>query len=99
MEKKKDIKPKINQFVVTVNRKYIIFISITTILTLFIWFYVSCFNNVYPNTKYNWIKASVFFFIVIQLSSLVKILVQTLFRYISLKYKSKKIFELSKILN
>ena len=99
MDNKKEIKIKISKFVTIINRKYIIFISISSIITLFNWFYVSCFNNVYPNTKYNWIKSSVFFFIVIQLSSLLKILVQAIFRYISLKYRSKKIFELSKILN
>jgi len=60
--------------------------------------YISCFNDVYYYTRKEWIKSSIFFFIVIQIASVFIILFETIIRYIGIKCKNEKIFKLSKIL-
>ena len=100
IENKKNIlefQRKMSQLIIDLNKKYIILIIISTIFNLFSWFYVSCFNNVYSNTKCNWIKSSLFLFIIMQLFGILKIFLQSVFRYFSLKYKLKKIFQLSQV--
>ena len=92
-----EFKRKMNQLIIDVNKKYIILIIISTIFNLFSWFYVSCFNNVYPNTKFDWIKSSLFLYIVVQLFCFLKIFLQSIFRYVSLKFKSQKIFQISQV--
>ena len=94
----KNIKSEINHFVSKLTRRHIIFISITFVISCFCWLYVSCFNNVYPNTKYDWIKSSVFLISIIEIGSILTVFLQTLLRYIGLKKKSKQLFEFSQVL-
>ena len=92
-------KKQMDQLIINLNKKYIIFIIITSFFNLFSWYYVSCFNNVYPNTKYDWIKSSLFLFIIVQLLCLLKIFLQNVLRYFSLKYKFKRFFQISQAFN
>ena len=94
-----EFEKKMNQLIIYVNKKYTILIIISAIFNLFSWFYVSCFNNVYPNTKYNWIKSSLFLIIIVELIIFLKIFLKCVFRYFSLKYKFKRIFQLSQVFN
>ena len=62
----------LGKFYKTTRNNYIIFISISYIITLFSLYYVICFNNVYPNTKFEWIKSSVVICIIMQLYDIIK---------------------------
>ena len=79
----------------SIKKKYIIFIILTLVLTLFSWYYVTCFNNVYPNTKYEWIKSSIVIIFVMQLISLAQCFIYTVLRKISLKCKVEGIYKIS----
>ena len=55
MKKKRDdekkLKLKIIQIIRKIKRRYITFLFISYILSMYSWYFISCFNNVYPNTK------------------------------------------------
>ena len=76
------------------NRNFVILSYFVTILS---WFYVSCFNNVYNYTQREWIKSSIFFFILIQFSYFIYSFIETVIRFLSFKCKSENIYELSTI--
>ena len=46
------LKLNLDIFLVHTKNNYITFICISYFITLFSWYYVTCFNNVYSNTKY-----------------------------------------------
>jgi hypothetical protein len=75
--------------------RYNIFILITIILSFFSWFYISCFNNIYPHTKLEWIKSSIFIIILIHILSIFVTLIETLLRFISFEIKSEKMYNAS----
>ena len=74
---------------------YWIFILISYILTIFSWYYISCFNNVYPYLKIEWIKSSIFILFVMQIIKILGCLLFTFLRYLSIKCKSEKLFRIS----
>ena len=76
-----------------------IFIIITLVIMSFSWYYISCFNNVYPYTKKEWVKSSIFFIIIKQLSPAFFALIEGMFRFLSFHFKSEKLFKFSKILS
>ena len=76
------------------KRNYIIFMIICFIISIFSWYYLSCFNNVYPGCKKEWIKSSIAIIIIFQILSLLSVLVSSLIRSISFKLKSERIYKL-----
>ena len=78
---------------------YLVFIFTGYIITLFSWYYISCFNNVYQNTKYEWIKSSVFITILMQILRVMKCYFYALLRYLGIGCKIERFFKLSKKLN
>ena len=99
--KKKYIKEMKNKIIIATKKiinNYWIFIGLSYILTLFSWYYVSCFNNVYPYLKFEWIKSSIFIIIIIQFISVFSCLLYAILRFISIKCKSEKIFKCSNYL-
>ena len=78
----KEIKSKLFFSTKNIISNYWIFIIINYILTIFCWYYISCFNNVYLYLKIEWIKSSIFIILIIQLR-------------MSIKFKSEKIYRLS----
>ena len=65
--KNKEIKYKIISLIKYIEKKYKSFIIISYIITITSWYYIFCFNNVYPNTSINWIKTTIFIIALIQL--------------------------------
>ena len=99
IRKKNNIKEMKNKVFISMKNiinNYWIFIIISYIITIFSWYYISCFNNVYPYLKMEWIKSSVLIIIVIQFISILKCFLFALLRIISTKCKSEKIFRISK---
>ena len=98
-QKKKEIKYKTAVLIHNMNRKFKSFIVVNFLIIIFSWYYIFCFNNVYPNTSLNWIKSSIFLIIILQLISFVYIFFECVLRHISFVCESEAIFKISKILS
>ena len=94
-----NLKFEVNKLNNAIKKRYISFIVVVYILSIFFWYYLLCFNYVYPNTQIEWIKSSITLMIIMQLLSLATSLVETLLRFISFMLKSEKIFRVSKLLD
>ena len=90
------MKNKVFGTIKNIINNYKIFIIISYVLTIFSWYYISCFNNVYPYLKIEWIKSSIFILIVMQIMTTLGCLLFTFLKYISIKCKSEKMFRISK---
>jgi hypothetical protein len=80
-----------------IQKRYISFIIMTFVILLISLYYILCFNYVYPKTQIEWIKSSIFIIIVTQILSVIKCLYEAIFRFISFKCESEKLFKISKI--
>ena len=76
-------------------KKIKILIIINYIIVIFSWYYITCFNNVYPNIKIEWIISSIFIIIIVQILPFILALLETCIRFISIKCESEKLFKLS----
>ena len=90
-----NLKYEINIVIKEIKIKYNIFIIITMVFSIFSWFYISCFNNIYPHMKLEWIKSSVLIIILIHILSIFIILIETLLRFISFEIKSERMYRAS----
>ena len=88
------LKYEIFKVIKSIKRRYIIFTIICFVIAIISWYYVNCFNNVYPGIKIEWIKSSIVIIIIIQLLPIFTSLIQTILRFLSFKCKSEKLFEL-----
>ena len=91
----REMKDKIIISTKNIINNYVIFIIISYVLTIFSWYYISCFNNVYPYLKLEWIKSSIFIFIVIQLIIIIGCFIFAFLRFISIKCKNERIYKIS----
>jgi hypothetical protein len=89
------LKYEINILIKEVKIRNIIFIIISFVFSFFSWFYISCFNHIYPHMKSEWIKSSVFIIILIHISSIIRIAIGSLLRFISFEIKSERIYRVS----
>ena len=83
----------------SLKKRYIVFIFICFLISIISWYYVSCFNNVYPGVKVEWIKSSITIICIMQLLSVFIALLEALLREISFKCKSEKTFKLKQVLS
>ena len=60
---------------------------------------MSCFNNVYPGVKIEWIKSSFTIIIIMNIISIILVFLEALLRILSFKFKSEKLFKLKQILS
>jgi len=95
--KNMEIKVKVLLFIKKMKKNYIYFIIVSFILSIAFWYYIFCFNNVYPNTSLNWIKSSLFIIVLIQLISFIYIFLWSFMRIVSLNCRSEWFFKISKI--
>ena len=98
-KKTEEIKNKIGILIKDIDKKFKIFIIISFFITIFSWYYIFCFNNVYPNTSLNWIKSTIFIIILIQLLSFVCIFLECILRYMSIRCNNELFFNVSKLLS
>ena len=79
--------------------KYIkILVIINFILIIFSWYYLSCFNNVYPNLNNEWLYSSILLIAIFQILPFIFALTETSIRFASIRYDSEKLFKLSLLL-
>ena len=90
-----EMKTKVYIAMKNIVNNYWIFIIISYIMTIISWYYITCFNNVYPNLKLEWIKSSIFIFVTMQIFSILLCALFGLLRFISIKCKSEKIYRIS----
>ena len=62
-------------------------------------YYVTCFNNIYPNVKVEWIETSIIIIIIMQILSIIISLLETITRYISFKCKNEILYKISRLLS
>ena len=90
------LKYEIFKLIKSIKKRFYIFIILSFILIIISWYYINCFNNVYPGVKIEWIKSSIAIVIIVQLIPVITAFLEALLRQIGLKCKSEKIFELRK---
>ena len=82
-----------------IKLRYIIFIIIVGVILIISMFYLLCFNYVYPYSQSEWIKSSIAIMIIMQILSLLKCILETSLRYLSMKLNSEKLYKISLILD
>ena len=92
------MKKKVLISIKNIINNYWIFFGISYLLTIISWYYISCFNNVYPYLKIEWIKSSIFILIVMQFLSIVTSFIFTIMRILNIKCRSEKLHRLSNYL-
>ena len=95
----KNLKSEMIKLIRNIKIRYIIFIILNILYKIFSLFYISSFNNAYPNTKYIWIILSLVTIFISQIISVALAFLQACLRFIAIKVKIESIFKLSQYLN
>ena len=93
-DNEEQVKYEISLIIQNVKKNYIIFIGISLFISLFSWYYICCFNNVYPRVKGEWIKSSITIIIIMQILSFLAGAFAALIRLIAFKCKSERLYKL-----
>lgn len=94
----KEMKNRIIKLIGFIKFRYITFIILNFILVIVSWYYISVFNNAYPNIKIVWIIESVILIFVVQLYYAILAVLSILLRILAIKCKFNFIFVCSKYL-
>ena len=89
------LKYEISKIATIIKRRNILFIILTYIISIFILYYIFCFNNIYPHMKIEWLKSSIIIIIIMQIIYVLECLFETIIRFISFKLKSERIYKIS----
>ena len=81
-----------------IKKRFIIFIFFSLFLSIISFVYICCFNIVYPYIRIEWIKSSIFIFIVMQIINFLFTFLECCIRYIAIKCNSEKLFRISLLL-
>ena len=95
----KTLKQKVKEFINGLKQRYFAFIIVVSIILIISFFYLLCFNYVYPYSQVEWIKSSITSFIIMQILSLLKCILETSMRFLSYKFNSEKLYKISKFLD
>jgi hypothetical protein len=93
------LKYKINELVKDIGNRYLAFIIIVYIILLISFYYLLCFNYVYPKTQVEWVKSSIVIFIIMQILSILSCLLEAGLRILSFLCKSEKMYKISRFLS
>ena len=94
-----NLRSEIVDIINAIKNRYFAFIIMIFIILLISFYYLLCFNYVYPKTQIEWVKASITIFIIMQILSVLKCFLETCLRFLSFKCKSEKLYKLSKLLD
>ena len=89
------LKYEMIQIIKELQNKYISFIIVSFVISIFIWYHISCFNNIYSHMKKEWLIFSVLIIVCIQVISLLTSFLEAILRFMSFRCKSEKLFKLS----
>jgi hypothetical protein len=90
------LKYEIFQVIRNIKKRFIIFIILCFIISLFSWYYANCFNNSYPGIKAEWVKSSIAIMIIMQILPIITGFIESILRTLSFKCKSETLFEIKK---
>ena len=90
------LKYEIFQFIKNLKKRYIFFIVLCSVLSIFSWYYVNCFNNVYPGVAIEWVKSSIVILIIMLILPIITCFIEAILRALSFKCKSETLFEIKK---
>ena len=93
------IRYEISQITADIKKNYLILIIICVVIDLISFYYVNCFNNVYPNLRDEWIKSSICIIIIMQILSMLTGLLEALIRLIAFKCKSERVYKIKDLLD
>ena len=93
------IRGEICKILFKIERSIIIFFLVNYFIMIISWYYITCFNNVYSNTKIEWIKSSIFIILIMQLEPFVYTLGITFLRYISIHCSCEKMYKFTSSVN
>ena len=91
-----NLRHEIVGFIKEIQTRYLVFIIVIFVLLLISFYYLLCFNYVYPKTQMEWVKASITIFIIMQILSFLKCFLGTCLRFLSFKCESERIYKISK---
>ena len=94
-----NLKKDILGLIKDIQVRYLSFIIVILVLLLISFYYLLCFNYVYPKTQIEWVKSSLTIFVIMQVLSILKCLLETCLRFLSFKFESEKLFIISKLLD
>ena len=95
----KIMKEKVVAFINDIKKRNIAFIVIASVILIISFFYLLCFNYVYPYSQVEWIKSSITIVIIIQILSFLKCLLQSGLSFLSFKLNSEKLYKIGKLLD
>ena len=93
------LKNEITRIIKKIVLRNTFFIIFSFVMSIFSLYYILCFNSVYPHVRNEWIKSSIIIIIVMQLLYLLECLFETIFRFISFKYKNERFYRISLLLS
>ena len=93
------IKYELSLILKTIKIRFYLFFIFSLFLSIVSFVYICCFNIVYPYIRIEWIKSSIFIFIVMQIITILLTFLESSLRYLAIKCNSEKIFKLSLLLN
>ena len=94
-----NLRSEIVGFINEIQTRYLTFIIVVLVLLLFSFYYLLCFNYVYPKTQLECVKASITIFIIMQILSILKCFLKTCLRFLNFHCESEKLFKMSKLLD
>ena len=94
-----NLKAEIVGIIKEIQKRYLSFIIIILVILLVSFYYLLCFNYVYPKTQIEWVKASLTIFVIMQILSALKCFLETCLRFLSFWCRREKIYKLSKFLD
>ena len=93
------LKYEMSQLIKNIKNRYNSFIIICFCAAIFIWYYAFCFNNIYPSMKKEWIITSIIIVFAMEFVYFLKLLLETIIRFIAIKCKSERLFKISQFLS
>ena len=93
------LKYEITITIKSIKNRYTIFIILCLFISIISWYYISCFNNVYPGVKVEWIKSSITIIIIMQILSFLIVLLEAILRSLSFHYKSEKFYKIKQLIS
>ena len=93
------LKQCIIDFIKELKKRYLALIILVFVIILISFFYLLCFNYVYPYTQIEWIKSSITILIIMQALSVLKCVLETSMRYLSYRLKSEKFYKICRLLD
>ena len=93
------LKYEMAQIIKNIKNRYNLFIAICFFVSIVVWYYVFCFNNIYPSMKKEWIITSIITIFAMQFLNFLRILLETIIRFIAIKCKSERLFKISQFIS